>query len=662
MTLLILDPDLTGPEDASAQEALAIAAEAAGRGQNVVVLGSRTFAGAAPDGIRILPFFAHGSAAALHDDPVTGRFDDFSTLNDALARDLARIPRTETRATDAVYVPHAGVNQLVGFASWMKSFPALDAPLFFIRLAGPRAGEGRQPVDDALGALFLRLGFRAADAAGPPIRFLAAGRALAKDWTARSGRAVAPMPAPFAPHPPAALAPRRACVLAPPGAAVEPLLRTLAGQHPDWTFIPCGDTPGPAGDGPPNLAPAEGPALPADLALLLVLPWAGEEPARPLWEALSLGVPMLLPRTGWMAREAALWGEFLGAYPATASAEQTARHVSGAINRLDELSETSAAIATRFRAANGPAALMDWMGGLWAARIAAAALLVRERETAIPLAGLYCEGWHKLEDEAGQPLRWTTAAPEIAFDWPFLVPWQLRLHLRAFHGDDQLKGITATCEGEALAVAIVHDAAGAVIRIDGRPGDPRAPHRLVRIRLPSTHRPPDDPRDLGVFVSAITLRALPAPLSEGPPALPAAAVLAAPDADGTWPIHGVLAGEIVADATDAAGLFLRLDIPGGPPVARAMALYLNGAPVGLEIAPGQGGEWTARAALPMGVLRAGGLVGAWDLVLTGPARLLECTAIRLAGTQAPAPRRDAPAEPSEPAGPARRGKWWRGGG
>ena len=73
------------------------------------------------------------------------------------------------------------------------------------------------------------------------------------------------------------------------------------------------------------------------------------------------------------------------------------------------------------------------------------------------------------------------------------------------------------------------------------------------------------------------------------------------------------------------------------------------------------GIW-ALAALPMGVLRASGLVAAWDLVMTGPARLLEITATRLAATQGPVPPRAAPADGTDAAAPAGRGKWWRGGG
>ncbi len=645
MTLMILDPDMIDASGATATEALAIAREAASRGVMVTILAARDHAGAAPEGVRVVPFFTHRSDATLHDDPVTGRFDDFSRLNDALAEDLANLPRGETRAADAVFVPRATVNQVIGYASWMKGFSTLDAPQFFLRFASPIGMAAKGQATDPLGALFFRLGLRALEQRGPEIVLGTSGRALAQEYSVLAGRAVAAMPLPICPEP-AALPARRTRRAAIVAADAEPLLRALTATHPQWEFF--------------ALGAAE--SLPRDADLLLVQPTPGAEPMPILWEALALGVPMLLPQTSWMAREAALWGEFLGGFPATASTEQLTRHFAGAANRLDELRGRAAEIALRFRAENGAGALMDRIGGVWAARLAATMLLVRERETMIDLAALRMEGWHKLEEQDGQPVRWTDRAPDIAFDWPFLVPWQLRLRVRAHHGDDQLRGIEAWCGEHRLEAAFVHDTDGKIIRIEGRAGDPLNPMVTLRILLPSTHRPRDDPRDLGMLVSAITLRAAGAVAAARDATLPAVSVRAAADADGAWKLRDALSGDIAADAREPVALALRFDVPGGPAVARAIACFVNGVPIRLDLTPAGGTRWSALAALPQAVLQRGGLVSAWDLTAPEELRLLEIRVVRLAGMQRPAPAGgDAKDQAAEPGGAARRSKWWRGG-
>lgn len=659
MTLLILDPDLTHARGETAIEALAIADEAARRGESVVILAARDFAGPMPEGLRVFPYFTHRSDAVLHDDPITGRFDDFCAHNDAIADDLARIPRSETRAADAVFVPCATANQLVGLAAWMKAFDVLDAPSFFVRLGpGPRA-------EDRETALHWRLGFRVLDEDGPPIHLGAIGRALAQDHTALAGRSVEAMPLPICPDP--ALRRTRAArclaIFAPAGATLaESLMRALAAAQPDWKIVLYGSETQDS-DGARGL-------LPADADLALVLPGAGPEPRTPLWEALARGVPVLLPRHSWMAREAAYWGEYLGFYPDTANADQVARHVAGAAKRFEELRDRAALTAKGFRAANGAAALLDRIGRPWAARMAAAFLLVRDGETQLDLAALRLDGWHRMEEgEDGHRFRWTAQTPEIEFDWPFLVPWQLRLHLRAHHGDEQLRGIRAHCAGEALTVAVANDAGGAVLRVEGRPGDPADPLVRLRLDLPMTRRPPDDPRDLGVMVSAIALRA-----ASVVPAMPsggndlAVSVRGAADEAGGWTLHGTLSGDVASGLDRPAALSLRLDVPGGPVVARGLALYLNGVPLRLEVNAETGTIWTGLAALPPALLRQAGPISHWDLVGPetegGPARLLAIRVVRMARMAAaatpPAARAGASDAPEAPK--SHRSRKWFGGG
>jgi hypothetical protein len=224
-----------------------------------------------------------------------------------------------------------------------------------------------------------------------------------------------------------------------------------------------------------------------------------------------------------------------------------------------------------------------------------------------------------------------------------------------------LRGIEAWCGEARLPLAVVQDSGVTVLRIDGVAGDPRAPRRTLRLRLPFTWQPPDDPRDLGVLVTGIALRALQPGLPPPAQPLPSVAVRAPAEAGGGWSLQDGLSGELVADAARPVALSLRFDVPGGAETARGIVLHLNGAPLRLDLTPAQGTQWDAVARVPPALLRGAGLVAAWDIeapLARPPARLLEIGAVALAGTQGPAPLPEDPAP--EPA--TRRGKWWRGGG
>ncbi len=173
----------------------------------------------------------------------------------------------------------------------------------------------------------------------------------------------------------------------------------------------------------------------------------------------------------------------------------------------------------------------------------------------------------------------------------------------------------------------------------------------LKLRLPFTHRPANDARDLGVLVAA--LRVGPAERAAPPGAPqqgPVARVAATPEAGGGWRVAPSLNGEVTGDPGHSCVLAFRF--AGGEVAAlRGLRLFVNAVPVLLEIGA-EGGGWLATATLPAALLRQRAPAG-WDLVAdpqAGEVPLLrDVTVAPMAGTALAEAVIDAPAADPVPA-------------
>ncbi|MBR0683441.1 hypothetical protein GXW74_23345 [Roseomonas eburnea] len=667
MALIILDPNLEGEAGHHLAYDLAIAKEALARGEPATIIANRRFGARTIEGVRVLPHFTETCYAVRHQDPVTGAFDDFRHFNDLLQAELATLPRGEFRPSDCVLVPTVTENHLAGYVGWMKGFDPLEAPLFLVHLMLPSGyaveGHGRQAVEDRLRALFYRLADRAAQEPGPEVHLFASGGQHAAEYGALLGRTIPPHPVPIRPEPAprAGEPPRRALLFAgdvrtDKGIALLPDLGpALATAHPDWTFVAHANTEAAWGEAKAagerlaalaedftNLEVAGGRLSPqAYLALLqgvriALFPYDPalyrRKSSGVLWEAISLGVPVVVPEGTWLEYEARHWGAGHVAYRAHDPAAIAAAF-EAALPRIEELEQASAVAGERYRAANGAAALMDQIAALWVRHKAVSSLVTRPRSMALDLTRLEA-GWHRPETVEGRQVRWTAQEPVIAFDWPFDEPWEAELTLLSFFGTEQLQKVTATVGEAPVALDWSRDGRGGRLVLRG-PGAGRARPRVeLRLRLPYTYRPANDARDLGVLVAGLRV---------GPTAgeavtaaeRPFARVLAAPAEAGGWPVAPALSGEVLAEADVPCVLAFRLRA-GSVPAARGLSLFVNGAPLPLTVSAEPGGSWLATATLPPALLRRAG-VAAWDLVQegggTGPAPvLLSVGAAGAAGT------------------------------
>lgn len=669
MTLIILDPNLEGEAGHHLAYDLAIAKEALARGEAATIIAHRRFAAITIEGVRILPHFTETTYAVRSTDPVTGRLDDYRAFNDLLQDELAALPRGEFRPTDCVLVPTTTEHHLAGFLGWMKGFDPFEAPLFVVHLMFPSGvavdAAGRAVVEDPLRALFYRLADRIAQEGGPPVHLFASGGQHAAEFSALLGRPVAPHPLPIRPEPGAAAGAQRALLFAgdarlDKGIALLPaLLPRLAEAHPDWTFAAHVNAASAWGEaraaaealpalrvGAPNIEVAAGRLTPEAYldvlraARIALFPYdpalSRRKSSGVLWEAISLGLPVVVPEGTWLEHEARHWGAGHVAYPAH-SAEAIAGAFAEALPRIATLAARSAEAGARYRAANGAGALIDQVAALWVRHKATAGLVRRAQPTSLDLLRME-SGWHRPETVDGRQVRWTAQEPVIAFDWPFDEPWETEVTLLSFFGAEQLDRCEAVAGTAPVVLSVTRIGRGARLAVQG-PGPGRAQPRVtLKLRLPFTYRPANEARDLGVLVAGVQVgpvardaAARQARAQDGP----VARVLGAADGSGGWPVAPALSGEVAADPATPCVLAFRFAAP-GEPAMRGLALHVNAVPVPMEISAA-GAEWLATATLPPALLRQGAPL-AWDLVAAeGSAPVLRSVAAApMAGTALPA--------------------------
>lgn len=650
MALIILDPNLESEAGHHLAYDLMIAKEALARGQAVTIVANQRFRAGSIHGVRILPHFSSTTYSVRHDDPVTGRFDDIRHFNDELAAELDLLPAALFTRGDAVLAPTVTETHLCGLVGWMKSFDPMSAPLFVVHLMFPSGVSvneaGGLVVEDPIAALAYRLAGRLVDGAGPPVHVFASGRQHAVEFGALFGRSVPAHPLPIRPEPaPGPNASGQEALLFAGDARLDkgipllaPLLRLLAPTHPEWIFSAHVNADGAWGEAAAaaalfgaeaarhrnarhldgRLAPEEYRSL-LGRARLAVFPYDPQRYRRKssgvLWEAISLGVPVIVPAETWLANEARGWGAGHVAYAAH-EPEAIAAAFEQALAEIDPLTQASATAATRYRGANGAPALLDQIATLWVRQAAATSLVRRPAVATLDIAELD-EGWHRPETVGGVPARWSAREPTIVFDWPFHDPWVVEVDLISHFGAAQIERAELTAGGLPVSMAFRPDGGGGQLRIRG-PGPGRAKPRIgLRLRLAHTHRPATDARDLGILVKGIRILPDAAPPNAAKPTRPSACVLSAPAAAGGWSLAPTVSGTLATDGGAPCVLSFRLAAP-SVEAMRGIALYLAGREVPVIMSAESDGSWLATAELMTSVV-AGAAELPWDLLATDTA-------------------------------------------
>jgi glycosyltransferase involved in cell wall biosynthesis len=452
MTLIILDPNLAHPHGHHMEWDLSIASSARGRGLDVRIFAHRDCPIPSADCVEIIPWFSHTTYESKHQDRIVGKYDDFAYFNDVLAKELAAIPGDLLHSADTVLAPTLTENHLLGYVSWMKSFGRAHAPSFVVYLMFPSGlglSEGAVNVIDPLQALFYKLAFRGAAKAGAPIHFFGSGRQMAREFSVLSGLEIEthPVPVDAKRDRPARFEARPTALLfagdakADKGFALLPRLADrLCAAWQNWDFVVHA-----------NRGTAWGPALKMHAELFTViaplhknLKLYGERLSHEdylrllggadcmvstydpvayarkssgvIWEAISCGLPMLLPARTWLESEAREWCAGYECYREF-SVEGVFEGFACLVRDLSALKDRSLKAAESFLACNGAEALMDQIERVCAPRKAAATdplpptdvpeLMSRAESASEGLVGFEGSG-------AGEPPRSHTPMPLLA--------------------------------------------------------------------------------------------------------------------------------------------------------------------------------------------------------------------------------------------------------
>lgn len=653
MALIILDPNLAHPHGHHMEWDLAIVAAAREREQDALIFAHLECPLESTDGLEIVRLFSHTTYECKYKDRIVGRFDDFTYFNDTLASELALIPRDRLRATDAVLVPTLTENHLLGYVSWMRTFDATRAPLFILYLMFPSGlgvpnDMGARTVSDPLQALFYRLAFRRAAEGGSPIHFFGTGRQLAREYSELAGSTIEAHPIPCDPR---SLKSQRgkgrptALLFAGDAKAdkgftfIPELADRLCAKWPSWDFlihVNLGSSWGPTLDAYNELTSAVSPHHDnlivqtgrlsrkeyvefIDRADCLVATYDPVVYARKssgvVWEAISLGLPMLVPADTWLENESREWGAGCRSYKEFS--------VDGIVERFADFSEAmpslrmqSAEAAERYQIHNGIRPLMDQIGLLWAPRMLAASLMSQPRASFLQLEDIGREGWSFPETLNGNIVRWTAKSFEIDFSWPFNVSWQIDVDVAHFIGQEQITRARAFSNGLEIPTRATVSGPGnsGCLTISGV-GDRHRPALRVRVELPWASTPKGETRELGVLVRSVQVS--PCETAERIAKIGQVEVLTSVANRGSedgFLLDGVVSGRALMNPQVDNWLHFAVRTSGGPELARAIKVYVNGIPMRVDSFATESNGWAMKVKCGPDILAAAGYWADWDMV------------------------------------------------
>ena len=650
MTLIILDPNLAHPHGHHMEWDLAIAAGARDREQDVLIFAHRDCPIASKEKLEIVRLFSHSTYECRSKDRILGRFDDFTYFNDTLASELTLIPRDRMRTADAVLVPTLSENHLLGYVSWMRTFDAARAPLFVLYLMFPSGlgfpnETGGRTVEDPFRALFYRL--RRAAESGPPIHFFGGGRQLAREFSELAGYTVAAHPIPYDPRSansqrgtgrPAALLFAGDAKVDKGFTLIPELADRLCAMYPSWDFLIHA-----------NSGPSWGAALKAYENLMLgvaprhtnlVLQTGrlsrkdylelmdradcfvstydpvvyARKSSGVVWEAISLGLPMLVAADTWLEFEAREWGAGYRTYN-DFSVDGIIGSFSDFSQALSSLQAQSLEAAERYQVHNGVGALMDQIGRLWAPRMLAASLMPHPRSSFLPLEDIGQEGWSFPETLNGHIVRWVSKSFEIGFTWPFDDPWRVDVEVERFIGKEQMTRARAFADEREVPTRanLPETGISGSLAIFGA-GNRHSPAVRVRVELPWASVLLGETRTLGLLVRSV--RVSPGETAERisrPGELEILSSVTNAEA-GNFLLDRVVSGRALMNPHVDNWLHFTAITSGGPEAARAIEVYVNGIPMRVDGFATGNNSWAMKVKCGPDILAAIGYWADWDLV------------------------------------------------
>jgi len=400
MMVYILDPSLRDNGGHHFEYDVAIASAARSASRNVVIFAHKSYAEPSPAGIEIVPWFS----SHIYEDRrsvLAYGVSNFLHFNFSILKDLKRLQKKRRLGPDDIVIaPTISQNQLFGIVRWAAAFVAAKAPLFVVYLMfspdlqileGAAANESGA---DSEKSMFYRFGFECAAAVEATILFFAGGVQLAREYSKLTGMTIKSHPVPICLDPSKRQNRSDPTTLLFAGVAkrekgfllLPELAERLSIAHPDHRFLIHVDFGGLAFTQPDmcsaisqlmelagqreNVVVLTGKAKREEYEALwersscLVCTYDPKAYARQtsgvVWEAISIGLPILAPAKTFICREAAEWGAGHVAY-STWSAAGIAAAYSTFYSAIDELSKASREASKRFQAYNNKAALEEHM-------------------------------------------------------------------------------------------------------------------------------------------------------------------------------------------------------------------------------------------------------------------------------------------------------------
>ena len=245
----------------------------------------------------------------------------------------------------------------------------------------------------------------------------------------------------------------------------------------------------------------------------------------------------------------------------------------------------------------------------------AASLTPQPQASQIPLLNIEKAGWSFPETLDGQIVRWVGKSFEIEFAWPFDAPWRLDVTAARLFGGEQVKEAKAFAGDQALPTSgqVGADRKSGVVTVSGA-GDRHRPTHKVRVELPWAYKPDGDNRELGLLVQSV--RVSPDQSVKALEEVGRIEVLTkvARTEQGFW-LDRIVSGRAVMNPRGENWLHFTVRTEGGPEIAHAIELYVNGVPASLDRVAVSASVWAFRAKCGPDVLAAVGLWADWDLAL-----------------------------------------------